>query len=145
MRHAEVCPSGPKQLVGMVDEALTLCTAQELDALQDLLLQGSTEALARVQPVLPAGRSSSSSAVIPSCGGCEDLLGREARDLQHLEHARWHVGPHGLQPWCGPVPVQCADDLGEGGAHTRDLAEPLCAMTSSSGMVSVRRLSAARA
>ena len=80
----------------------------------------------RVQPVLLAG-------LLQVVQGCDpellvdahDLLGREAWDVQHLEHARGHVGPHGFQPWRGPVLVQGANDLGERGPNTRDLAEPI--------------------
>src|SRR4051794_9603972 len=126
MRDAKVGRSGPKQLVGMVDEALTLRAAQELEALRDLGLQRRTETLPGREPVLLAGLLE----VLQGCDpkllvDAQDLLGREAGDLQHLEHARGHLGPHGFQPWRSSVLVQGTDDLGERGPNTRDLAQPI--------------------
>ena len=54
VRDAEVGRGGPKQLMGVMNEALTLRAAQEFDPLQHLRLQRCAEALARFEMALSA-------------------------------------------------------------------------------------------
>ena len=100
----------------------------------------------RFQPVLAAGLLQ----VGQRCDAellvdLRDLLRREAWDVQELQQARRHVGPHGLQPGRRAVLVQRADHLSERSADTRDLAQATLRDNIASGTVSVRRFSAARA
>ena len=56
MRPPEVCFQSAEVLAGAMDEPLPVRPPHERDVSEDLVLKGRTEALCRLQPVLPARR-----------------------------------------------------------------------------------------
>jgi hypothetical protein len=125
VRPLEVRGRAGQDLGRLVDEALPLRAAHQLDAAQDLVLEGSPEAFCGLQPAVAAGLLEIRKARhVELAIELKHLLRREPGDLQHFEDPGRSLAAHRLELGRRAVRVELLDGFGDRLADAGHLAQP---------------------